>query len=264
LITKDVYQAGQLAQLLDNRNRERQKITRDIQEDSERLATADETDPLLLFASHQDFNPGVVGLAASRLVERYYRPAIVAHRGEGHTRASCRSIPEFHITRALEKCADLLVQFGGHAAAAGFTVENEKFHELVGRLKDFARRELAGVDLQPVIHADAQVKLIDLKPALLNDLDSLQPTGYGNPEAVFASCDVAVESARAVGREDAHLKMTVTDDRVTFDAIAFRQGYWVGHLPPKIDLIFSFELNEYNGRKTLQLNVKDIKPSRSG
>jgi len=264
LITKDVYQAGQLAQLLDNRNRERQKITRDILEDSERLATADETDPFLLVASHQDFNPGVVGLAASRLVERYYRPAIVAHRGEGHTRASCRSIPEFHITRALEKCADLLVQFGGHAAAAGFTVENEKFHELVGRLKDFARRELAGLDLQPVIHADAQVKLIDLKPALLNDLDSLQPTGYGNPEAVFASCDVAVGSARAVGREDAHLKMTVTDDRVTLDAIAFRQGYWVGHLPPKIDLIFSFELNEYNGRKTLQLNVKDIKPSRSG
>ena len=135
LITKDVYQAGQLAQLLDNRNRERQKITRDILEDSERLATTDETDPLLLFASHQDFNPGVVGLAASRLVERHYRPAIVAYRGEEHTRASCRSIPEFHITRALEKCADLLVQFGGHAAAAGFTVENDKLHELVGRLK---------------------------------------------------------------------------------------------------------------------------------
>jgi single-stranded-DNA-specific exonuclease len=73
-----------------------------------------------------------------------------------------------------------------------------------------------------------------------------------------------VGGVRAVGREDAHLKMTVTDDRVTFDAIAFRQGHWAGQLPPKIDLMFTFELNEFNGRETLQLNVKDIKPSRSG
>lgn len=259
LITDDVHEAGELAQVLDNRNRERQRITRDIQERSEALATEGDPEPFLLFAAHQDFNPGVVGLAASRLVEKYYRPAVVAHQGEEYTRASCRSIPEFHITEGLERCADLLVQFGGHAAAAGFTVENDKVPDLVQRLKQDAKKKLEGVSLHPVIHADMEVSLIDLKPALLNDLELLQPTGYGNPEAVFVSRNVMVRDARAVGRESAHLKLTVTDGRLTYDAIAFRQGDWIDHLPQRIDLIFTFELNEFNGRKSLQLNVKDIK-----
>ncbi|MGD8454966.1 MAG: single-stranded-DNA-specific exonuclease RecJ [Anaerolineales bacterium] len=259
LITKDVREAGELAQVLDNRNRERQRITRDIQEMSESIATEDDPEPFILFAAHQEFNPGVVGLAASRLVEKYYRPAVVAHQGEEFTRASCRSIPEFHITDELERCADLLVQFGGHAAAAGFTVETSKVPDLVRRLKKDAEKELSGANLQPVIHADMEVSLIDLKPALLNDLDLLQPTGYGNPEAVFVSRNVMVRDARAVGRESAHLKLTVSDGRITYDAIAFRQGSWIDHLPQRIDLIFTFELNEFNGRKSLQLNVKDIK-----
>jgi single-stranded-DNA-specific exonuclease len=263
LITEDVYEAGELAQVLDNRNRERQRITRDIQERSENLATEEGHEPFLLFAVHQEFNPGVVGLAASRLVEKYYRPAVVAYQGEEYTRASCRSIPEFHITEELEQCADLLKQFGGHAAAAGFTVENSKLPDLVERLKQSAKKKLAGVTLRPIIHADMEVPLIDLKPALLNDLNMMQPTGYGNSQAVFVSRNVIVRDARAVGRESAHLKLTVTDGRITYDAIAFRQGDWIDSLPQRIDLIFTFELNEFNGRKTLQLNVKDIKPVRT-
>jgi single-stranded-DNA-specific exonuclease len=184
---------------------------------------------------------------------------VVAHQGEEYTRASCRSIPEFHITEELERCADLLVQFGGHAAAAGFTVENSKVPDLVRRLKRDAKKQLSGISLQPVIHADMEVSLIDLKPALLNDVELLQPTGYGNPEAVFVSRNVMVRDARAVGRESAHLKLTVTDGRLTYDAIAFQQGDWIDHLPQRIDIIFTFELNEFNGRKSLQLNVKDIK-----
>jgi single-stranded-DNA-specific exonuclease len=259
LVTKDVYEAGELAQVLDNRNRERQRITHDIQEKSESIATEDDPEPFILFAAHQDFNPGVVGLAASRLVEKYYRPAVVAYQGEKYTRASCRSIPEFHITEELERCADLLVQFGGHAAAAGFTIENSKVPDLVQRLKRDAKKQLSGISLRPVIHADMEVSLIDLKPALLNDLELLQPTGYGNPEAVFVSRNVMVRDARAVGRESAHLKLTVSDGRLTYDAIAFHQGGWIEDLPPRVDLIFTFELNEFNGRKSLQLNVRDIK-----
>ena len=261
LITEDVFEAGQLAQVLDNRNRERQRITRDIQEQSEQMATAEEETPFLLFAAHPDFNPGVVGLAASRLVDHYYRPAVVAHQGEEFTRASCRSIPEFNITSALDQCADLLTQYGGHAAAAGFTVENSKLAEFVARLKKITKQELEGKDLKLVIQADAEVNLIDLKPALLQDLEKLQPTGYGNHEAVFVCRNVIVRNARPVGRDEAHLKLTVSDGRITYDAIAFRQGHWADSLPENIDLIFTFELNEFNGRKTLQLNVKDIKPT---
>jgi single-stranded-DNA-specific exonuclease len=259
LVTEDVFRAGQLAQQLDNRNRERQKITQTIVEEAEALALANNPDALLLSAAHVDFNAGVVGLAAARLVEQYYRPAIVGHRGETVTRASCRSIPEFHITEALNECADLLDHYGGHAAAAGFTVENRRLPELIERLSAIAEEKLKGLDLLPTMQADAEVDLSDLKPELLKHLDWLEPIGYGNPEAVFATRDVKISHKRAVGRENAHLKLTLTDGSLTYDAIAFRQGHLFETLPKRVDLMCSFELNDFNGRQSLQLNVKDIK-----
>ena len=226
---------------------------------NEEMVLEDGKPPMLLFAHHKDFNPGVVGLAASRLVEKYYRPAIIGYRGEDFTVASCRSIEEFHITQALENCADLLAQFGGHAAAAGFTVANENVPKLIERLNAMANESLDGKDLRPILNADAEVKLFDLKPALITEMDEMQPTGYGNPQAVFVSRRVEVRNSRTVGRDNSHLKLTVSDGRITYDAIAFRLGHWHENIPPYIDLIFTFEVNEYNGRRTLQLNVKDIK-----
>ncbi|RME91567.1 MAG: single-stranded-DNA-specific exonuclease RecJ, partial [Anaerolineae bacterium] len=259
LITTDPMRAGHLAQQLDVQNRERQRITRRIQEQAEALALAEDPDALLLFAVHPEFNPGVVGLAAARLTEKYYRPAIVGQRGEETTRCSCRSIPEFHITQALDQCADLLVRHGGHAAAAGFTVRNENLPELIARLKSIAAEHLAGEDLRPTLVADMEIPLSDLKPEVLNYLEALEPTGYGNPGAVFVSRDVRVAHARTVGAEGRHLKLKVTDGRITFDAIAFRLGSLYPDLPPRVDIMYRFELNEYNGRTTLQLNVRDLK-----
>jgi len=261
LTTIDLQEAVRLAQALDNQNIERQRITREIQAAAEQIALAEDPDALLLFAAHPDFNRGVVGLAASRLTEQYYRPSIVAHRGPELTRASCRSIQEFHITEALDRCEDLLEHHGGHAAAAGFTVRNENLPALVERLQKIASESLAQLDLRPTIHADAEIPLVDLKPEILQDLDQLQPTGYGNPQAVFLSRGLKVRRFRAVGKDGYHLKMTVTDGKVDFDAIAFRQGYWQDQLPLYIDLMYTYELNEYNGTESLQLNVRDIKPA---
>ena len=109
-------------------------------------------------------------------------PLNVAHQGEDLTRASCRSIPEFHITDALDQCAELLDHFGGHAAAAGFTIQNGKLPEVLERLKAIAKKELGEVDLRPVLNAEVEVSLSDLRPELLDDLELLQPTGYGNPD----------------------------------------------------------------------------------
>jgi single-stranded-DNA-specific exonuclease len=258
LITTDVFEAGKFSQILDNRNRERQRITREIQEKAEELAHLDGGDSLL-FAHDPDFNPGVVGLAAARLVEQFYRPAVVAHRGEEFSRASCRSIPEFHITRALEQCSDLLVQFGGHAAAAGFTVINENLDELNERLVVLADEQLGDVELHPTIEIDAEVGLKDLKPDLIREIDGLEPTGMKNPSPLFCSIGVEVRSARTVGRDSSHLKLAVSDGGITFDAIAFRLGYWNDYLPERIDIAYAFEVNEFNGRTNLQLNIKDIK-----
>ena len=187
LLTQDVAEAAHLAQLLDNQNRERQQITRQIQAHAEGLVVAEDPDALLLFSADESYNPGVIGLAASRLMEQYYRPAIVAFHGPEFTRGSCRSIPEFHITKALDECADLLVRHGGHSAAAGFTVRNEHLSDLVERLRLIARRELGSLDLQPTMRADAEVSLSELTPELLSDLDRLQPTGQNNPSARFVS-----------------------------------------------------------------------------
>ena len=263
LTTKDVKQAGELAQQLNIQNRQRQEFTRKIQEQAEAMVQADEPDSPLLFAVSPEFNSGVVGLAAARLVETYYRPAVVGQvfQEEGMTRCSCRSIPEFQITEALDQCKDLLVRYGGHAAAAGFTVSNDNLETLKNRLKALATERLGSKDLRQTLIADAEVPLSNLHSDLISNLNYLQPTGYGNPEAVFVTRNVRISSSRAVGTEGKHLKLAVTDGHITFDAIGFRLGHLQSELPPNVDLIYTFETNEFNGRTSLQLNLKDIKPA---
>jgi len=265
LLAKDVALAAKLAQMLDNQNRERQQITKTIQKHAEELALREDPEALLLFAADSSYNVGVVGLAASRLSEKYYRPAIVASIGEETTRGSCRSIPEFHITAALDQCADLMEHHGGHAAAAGFTIQTKLLPILVSRLRTIAEEELGRMreegNLRKTLRADLELPLSELKPELLEYLEWLEPTGMGNPQAEFISRGLIVTRYRAVGKDGSHLKMTVTDKRITYDAIAFRQGAWTKNMPPKVDLFYTYEKNEYQGRESLQLNVIDIKPS---
>ena len=260
LTTTDFMRAGQLAQQLDTQNRQRQGITRTIQEQAESIAMSEDPEAYLLFAAHEDFNPGVVGLAASRLTEVYYRPAIVAAKTAEETRGSCRSIPEFHITDALDQCKDLLVRHGGHAAAAGFTVKNENLPELVTRLKAIAKDQLSEKDLRHTLTADMEVSLSDLNFDVLKHLQFLEPTGYGNPDAVFVSRNVRVKSSRTVGAEGRHLKLMLEDDHGSvLDCIGFRMGPLKATLPARVDVLYHFEANEYNGRTSLQLNLKDVK-----
>jgi single-stranded-DNA-specific exonuclease len=260
LTTKDVFRAGELAQLLDIQNRERQRITREMQIKAEEIASSDGDEDFLLFAAHEEFNSGVVGLAASRLTETHYRPAVVASKGPEETRGSCRSIPEFHITDALDECTDLLVRHGGHAAAAGFTVKNENLSELVARLKMIAKEKLGDQDLRPSLMADAEVSLTKIRPDLIKILSYLEPTGYGNRDASFIARNVKVKSSRTVGADGKHLKLTMDDEnKYSHDAIGFRLGEWQKKMPARVDILFTYETNEYNGRISHQLNLKDIK-----
>ncbi len=259
LLATDQDEAAALAMKLDTQNRERQKIMREIQMAAEEMIAGKEI-PFLLFAAAESFNQGVVGLAASRLVEKYYRPAIVASRGESQTRGSCRSIPEFHITNALDQCSDLLIRYGGHAMAAGFTIANENVDALEDKLKQLSCEQLQPMELQPQIRPDAVCTLSQMKPELMAYLAKFQPTGLQNPEPIFLGRRMTVKSAWQVGAEKLHLKLKLTDGRVTYDAIAFRFGDWYDHLPHEIDAIFSFEINNYMDRQTLQMNIKDMQP----
>jgi single-stranded-DNA-specific exonuclease len=236
-----------------------------MQSQAETMALAEDPNAFLLFAAHDSFNSGVVGLAASRLTETYYRPAIVASRGPEETRGSCRSIPEFHITEALDQCKDLLVRHGGHAAAAGFTVRNENLPELISRLKALAAEKLAAQDLRPTVMADAEISLTEIRPELIKALSYLEPTGYGNPDPAFVARDVKVKTFRTVGMDGKHLKLSISDEKgFNHDAIGFRLGYWLKDMPPRVDILFTYEVNEYNGRVGYQLNLKDIKVAGAG
>jgi len=261
LMTEDTQEAARLAQQLDDQNRQRQEMMHQMQSQAESLFQFEEPRHLL-HAVYTDFRQvGVIGLVASRLTEQFYRPAVVVTKENEFTRGSCRSIPEFHITHALDECADLLVRHGGHSMAAGFTVRTENLPKLVERLTFIADRELEGRDVRPVLKADMEINFADLHPRILNDIDAIEPTGLENPGVLFVSRNVRVLRSKRVGGEQQHLRLTLSSDSIVFDAIAFRLGFWDGQLPDRIDILYSFERNHYSGRDSLQLNVRDLKPA---
>ena len=263
LTARDPVEAQQLAAELDGLNRERQQLTRESHEAARQMVMEAGADALL-FAAAPEFPPGIVGLVASRLVDEFYRPAVVVEIGGETSRGSCRSIPDFNITQALEACEDLLIRYGGHAAAAGFEVPNANLDALAGRLGQIVEEGLAHVDLTPVLSVDAVIGLSELSWDLQRQLARLEPCGYGNRRPLLASRGVPVRHYRTVGREGRHLKLALGDGAATWDAIAFRQGEWAGRLPEVIDVAYHLEVNEWNNQRRLQLNVQDMRPVHGG
>lgn len=255
LIVNNDMQAGSHAQDLEALNKERRSLTKKLTDLADELV--DPTDPILI-ANHEDFVGGVVGLVASSLANKHYRPAIVMERGEAFSRGSCRSIPEFHVTQALESVSDILERFGGHAQAAGFTVANENLDEFSERLKAFTTDKLGGLDLIPSITIDTEIEFSEINFALYESLQKLEPTGYANATAVFVSRNVHIDSFRAVGSDASHLQLMVTDGKNYVKGIAFRQGAWVECMPKTADIVFKLSVNEWRGETNLQLMVEDI------
>jgi len=259
LMAETTEQAGRIALLLDQKNRDRQGITKEIQTKVENLYDP-EKNKWMLFYWDKDFNEGVVGLAASRLVEQYYRPAIIGVQKGDVVRASCRSIPELNITFALDECEDLLLQHGGHAMAAGLTVEMDKILFFSEKFTKICEQKLENLPLVREIKAEAQVDLIDLHPDLLNYYDVLEPMGIGNQMPLFIARDVECKGIRRIGNSGDHLKMNVSDGKINFDTVAFRFGEYYEQIQSAqtVDILFSYDLNIFNGRKSLQLIIKDI------
>jgi len=262
LMTRHQDKASRYADQLTQLNRERQRLTLEATEHA-RTQILDEAGhvPHLLFATSPDFKSGIVGLVASRLKDEFYRPSVVAERGQKVSRASCRSIPEFHITRALDECADLLVRHGGHKMAAGFTVRNENLSALEERLQAIAGQKLAEADLIPRLQIDAELTLGPDLYDRYEQLALLQPFGEANPEPVFLSRGLRVGRRQAIGSDGQHLKFTVSGGKAWWDAIAFRRGKEADELPERIDLAYHLDMNEWNGRKRLQLVVQDWRPA---
>lgn len=260
LITESSTTAAEKARKLDALNQDRQSQTVKSQQIAEGIARQSENG-MILFAAHEEFSEGIVGLVASKLTEAHYRPSIAGRIQEETIRASCRSIPEFHITNALDECADLLVRHGGHAMAAGFTVRSENLEPFLERLFGIAERALSNLDLTPTIKIDCEVPLKDLNRELLLYLDKLNPIGAQNPGAVLLSRSLTVLEARRMGVDGKHLRMRVKQNGPAMSAVAFGFGDWLERNVEKVDLAYRLEMNEYNGFQSLQMNVVDIHES---
>ena len=182
--------------------------------------------------------------------------------GEAESHGSCRSIPELHMTEALDQVADLLERYGGHAAAAGLTIANENIPEFKRRLTEYVEERLANEDLRPTVTIDAEIDIAEVDWALHEVLQALEPTGCANATPIFVSRGVEVVHSRVVGRDQSHLQIEfVVSETRTIQSIAFGYGSWGGRLPMFVDIAYTLSVNEWKGRKKLQLQIQDIQPS---
>jgi len=256
-------EARALAQQLNDENLRRQ------QEEAELVASsrkAIETDPAVgahnvLVVGGDGWHRGVIGIAASKLVDAYHKPAIVLSIDGDVAHGSCRSIPDFDMLAALERCADLFVRFGGHKQAAGLTMEAARVPEFRARINTYADEVLEPDQLRPRLRIDGPLSLRSITPDLVRGLDSLGPFGLANPRPVFHARPVEiVDGPRSI--KDRHLKMTFCQDGRRFRAIAWRAAERAEFLDRNragVDLAFSLEKNEFQGETFLELSVADFR-----
>ena len=259
LLARDAAEATPIAQALDMRNRERQKIERSIVDEvigAVRAKFNPETD-FVIVEGQLLWHIGVVGIVASRVLHEFYRPTFIIG-GEGDEwRGSGRSIAGFDLAAALRECNDLLLRHGGHAMAAGLSIAATNLDAFRTRLNDHARRTLKPEDLQAPLRLDGEVGLDEITLEHLAELDRLRPTGQGNPAVQFCARSLSHQRPlQRIGADKKHVKMWVTDGTVTHEAVWWGAGN--GSLPVgKFDLAFAPQINQFNGKRTVQLKVLD-------
>lgn len=275
LLAPTLADALPLAQKLDARNRERQKIERGIVEEvtgAIRAKFNPESD-FVIVEGQLRWHIGVVGIVASRVLQEFYRPTVIIG-GEGEEwRGSGRSIAGFDLAAALRECDDLLVRHGGHAMAAGLSIQPDKINSLRERLNDLARRALKPEDLRPLLRLDAEVGLDEMTLEMLNELSCLKPTGQGNPGVQFCARNLAhARPLQRIGADKQHVKMWVTDTPSPPGGYGAAGGtvleavWWNGgneSLPVgKFDLAFAPQINQFNDTCSVQLKVLDWQAAR--
>jgi single-stranded-DNA-specific exonuclease len=260
LLAPDDVTATRLAEELDDRNRQRQQIQEQVWTEALAACEPYETAAALVVGA-EGWHPGVVGIIASKLVERFARPAIVIGFRAGEGRGSARTIPGFNLYEALAACAQNLTRFGGHAAAAGMSLS-------IGALEPFRRafvqeaeRRLGFADQAPLV-VDALVELGDLDVRAAEELERLAPFGAANAQPLFALSGVTTESTRLVG--EGHLQITLRHRNATSDAIAFGMA---AHDPGQgacIDVVANAELDTFRGNRRARLKVRHLYRRREG
>jgi len=262
LCTKDRQRANHLARLLGETNRDRQLLTQAASMHAIESQKSKIKNQKLLFVA-ENYEEGIIGLVAGKLVDTFYRPSIVLSKGEKISKASARSVKGFNIIEFIRSSSHLLINAGGHPMAAGFTVETEKILLLKEFLEKEAEKLLTEDHLIRSINVDCELPLEMITKDLYNTIQTLSPFGMGNPEPVFLTKGVIVEDIRLIGKEKRHIKLKVRsqDSHKNLETIGFNLAEKATDMKKgdKVDIVYTLDENEWLGRKTLQLKIKDIK-----
>jgi single-stranded-DNA-specific exonuclease len=260
LLTTDEQKAADIADSLNRMNTERQKTEEILFGKAMEQFDPDAPGPAIVL-SGEGWHEGVIGIVASRIAERYVRPTFVLSVSDGVAKGSARSIPQFDIYAGLTECSDLLRDFGGHSQAAGLKLD-------VDNLKTF-KEKMSGVvsstvsDFTPQLKIEADVNLREVNFKLIQELQMLEPFGSGNPEPVLGTKELEAINPRVVGNN--HLKMKLRSRSSVVDAIGFRMGGLIEVVEdsPEIDVAYTATINEWNGRRSVQLKLKGLRPQHN-
>lgn len=261
LMTRRLETAREIAAELDQDNTRRRELELDIfaQADERACREIDFLTERAIVVCGEGWNPGVIGLAASRLVEKYKWPTILLAQDGDICVGSARSIPGVDIHRALDACRDLFVRFGGHAQAAGLTIEAKRVPELKRRLTQAILEQSAPEAFIPTEEYDLELELTDMTEALVQAFASMQPTGFGNPAPVFCVRGVHTTDVRTIGKEGAHLRMRLVSGSDMRNAIGFRMGDRADSMPEMVEAVVGLSINEWQDRRSVQCELRQIK-----
>lgn len=266
LVSQTLDEASAYAKRINELNTERRTLDTEITEDAMRMIfeDSDDSSKLSTIVFNPNWSKGVIGIVASRLIESHYRPTIVFTKSNGLLTASCRSVMGFDIYDAIDSCSHLLEHFGGHKYAAGFSLKPENLELFREQFEDYVQKNISEDSLTPEISIDGEIHLNDINNKFYRILRQFAPFGPGNMAPVFITTDVMdTGSARTVGKN--HLKLDVVHANISgypFPAIAFQQADKLPIIKGQgltFSICYHLEENEWNGRKNLQLNIKDIK-----
>lgn len=255
-------EARLLALELEKRNNERQKVTSEVLSTAKERLTAKLRLPLLIDGD-ESYSVGVIGLVASKLVDEFHKPAIIIHLDAELCQGSCRSIPEFDVASALAECHDLLVSFGGHPLAAGFTIARENLDKLEKRLMDLAGSQLGHLELRPQLVIDGELPLSALAGETFNLIQKLSPFGHGNPQPIFLTRGVVVVECRSFGNHNGWLRLKLRQGNVTWQAVDFESHRRPEEVPSRVDIVYKLEKSRWGGEEVLGLSLVDFAPAAS-
>ncbi len=265
LTAESMEEAEVIAEELDVLNKERQMLVEDmVQEALQQLESQEEAEglPDVIVVAGEGWNAGVVGIVASKLLERYYRPTIVLgiHPETGECKGSARSIPGFDIYEALTDCADLLDHFGGHPSAAGMSLGRERLEEFGRRLNAFAAGRLQPEHFVPVLQTDLACSLKDVTLQAIEQLQHLAPFGMANTCPRLLLRDLKLLECKQMGKDGKHLKLVLGQNGKTVEAVAFGKGELASLLTEeaRVDIVAEAGINEWNGSRKPQLMIQDL------